>query len=258
MRNVFGGGQKHARSKALIEVRQLYLDLVEAALTGSIYDDPAISPWSDGYDADARIAGRDWPMYAQTMIGVARMRNLRTLLIEVIEQGVPGDFIEAGVWRGGACIYARGIMKSYGAGDRRVWVADSFAGRPSDQYPADAGDPHHTFSELIVPLEEVRKNFERYGLLDGQVDFLKGWFKDTLPSAPIEKLAILRLDGDMYQSTMDTLDALYGKLVEGGFIIVDDFALEACRKAVLDFRARHAIDSPIEDIDGAGVFWRKT
>ena len=102
----------------------------------------------------------------------------------------------------------------------------------------------------------MRDNFRRYGLLDDEVEFLEGWFKDTLPAAPIERLAILRLDGDMYGSTMETLEALYDKVGPGGFVIVDDYILPGCRKAVDDFRAARGIAAPMTDVDGAAVFWR--
>jgi len=96
-------------------------------------------------------------------------------------------------------------------------------------------------------------------LLDGQVRFLQGWFSETLPHAPIEKLAVLRLDGDMYESTMDVLRNLYDKVSEGGFIIVDDFgAVQGCQTAILEFRANRKITDPIHPIDGYGVFWRKS
>src|SRR5262249_7246717 len=157
----------------------------------------------------------------------------------VITHEVPGDFIETGIWRGGACIMLRAVLAAYDVTDRIVWCADSFEGLPppdAEKYPADAGDRHHTFAPLAVSLEEVKSNFERYGLLDERVKFLKGWFKDTLPSAPIGKLALLRLDGDMYESTMDALVALYDKVVPGGAVIVDDYgAVEGCRRAVSDF-----------------------
>lgn len=263
LRQLAGGAKRSsgvADGPHLTELRLRYLDLIENALTGQLYEDPPISPWSNGFDSDTRIAGRDWPMHAETMIGTARLRNVRTLLVNAIENGIEGDFLEAGVWRGGACIYARAVMAAYNVLDRKVWVADSFSGLPApepDLYPADIGDPHHTFQELAVSLDQVKANFTRYRLLDDGVIFLKGWFKDTLPNAPVEKLAVLRLDGDMYQSTMETLEALYSKVVPKGYIIVDDFILEACRGAVLDFRKKHLIDAAIQEIDGAGIFWQK-
>lgn len=236
-----------------------YLDLLELALTGRLLGDTPVSPWSKGYDPEIRAIGRDWPSAAQTMIGAARLRNLRVLVERVLQEGIPGDMLEAGVWRGGACILMRGVLAAHGVTDRTIWVADSFAGLPpaDPAYPSDTGDQHSTYDVLAVSLEEVRANFERYGLLDGQVRFLKGWFADTLPVAPVEKIAILRLDGDMYSSTIQTLDALYWKVSLGGFIIVDDYILPGCRQAILDFRARHGIDELMHDIDGAAVFWEK-
>ena len=157
-------------------------------------------------------------------------------------------------------IFARAILKAYGVDDRRVWVADSFEGLPppnEQDYPADRKDKHHTYDELRISLEQVQANFKAYGLLDDQVRFLKGWFKDTMPSAPIEKLAVLRLDGDMYESTIQVLEPLYDKLSPGGFLIVDDYALPGCRKAVEDFRTARSIAEPIETIDDIGAFWRK-
>jgi hypothetical protein len=145
--------------------------------------------------------------------------------------------------------------------DRTVWVADSFEGLPIPSRPEDAG---YDFSVTKVPilavgLEEVQENFRRYDLLDEKVKFLKGWFRDTLHVAPIRELALLRLDGDLYESTMDSLKALYDKVSPGGFIIVDDFNdFEPCRRAVLEFRELHGIKDPIEVVDWSGAFWRKS
>jgi len=195
------------------------------------------------------------------MIGNRRLSNLRQITEYVIANNVPGDFIETGVWRGGACIMARAVMKAYGVTDRRVWVADSFCGlpAPNPKYSADANDKHHSYSELAVSLEEVKSNFSKYDLPDDQVAFLKGWFSETLPKAEIQTLAVLRLDGDMYESTLDSLANLYDKLSYGGFVIVDDFgAVEGCRRAVTDFRKERGIEDRIQNIDGIGAFWRKS
>ena len=209
-----------------------------------------------------REDGLDWPLLAHTMIGRKRMENLRFCVEDVLANGVPGDFIETGVWRGGACIFMRGILAARGVTDRCVWVADSFAGLPppnAEKYPADSRDKLHSCPELAVPLETVKATFERYGLLDDKVRFLEGWFKDTLPSAPIEQLAVARLDGDMYESTIDALTNLYPKLSPGGYLIVDDYgAVRACRKAVSDYRAQHGIADPIKTIDSSGVFWQRS
>jgi hypothetical protein len=213
------------------------------------------------YDPEKRAKGLDWPPLADTMIGLKRLDNLQMCVESVIVENVPGDVIETGVWRGGGSIFMKAILASYGIIDRTVWVADSFAGLPRpdpDKYPEDAGDIHHTIKMLAVSCEQVKNNFAKYGLLDDKVKFLQGWFKDTLPSAPIKALAIIRLDGDMYESTMDGLKNLYPKLSKGGYIIIDDYVLPPCRKAVYDYRNSHGITDDIVDIDGTGAFWKKT
>jgi O-methyltransferase len=243
-------------------IRSRYLNLLETALVGTLYGDPGSQPWSSReFHPDKRALGRDWPALAQTMIGSIRMRSLRHMCETVLLDDIPGDFIETGVWRGGACIYMKGILEAHGDTRRCLFVADSFQGLPPPNaaiYAADAGDRHHTFEQLKVSRKEVENNFKKYGLLDDRVVFLEGWFKDTLPKAPIERLAILRLDGDMYESTTQTLDALFHKVSPGGFVIIDDYFLRPCAQAVDDFRLRHNITSPMLPIDGAATWWRVT
>jgi hypothetical protein len=212
------------------------------------------------YSDEDRRAGKIHPMQAHTMIGMARLDNLQSCVERALADGVPGDLIETGVWRGGASIFMRAVLAAHGVTDRRVFVADSFAGLPppdAEKYPQDRGDKHYKQTFLAVSRREVEENFRAYGLLDDQVVFLEGWFKDTLPSAPIERLAVMRLDGDMYGSTIEALEALYPKLSPGGFCVIDDYALAGCRRAVDDFRAANRIESPVERIDWSGVYWRK-
>lgn len=238
----------------------LYLTLLEKVLTGTLHGDAAISGTGTvPQDEIRRAVGYDWPATAETMIGVARLRNVRMLLERAIAEKIPGDFIETGVWRGGTCIYARAILMAHHQPTRRVFVADSFRGLPPpdpENYPADANDPHSTFAALSVSREEVERNFRRYGLLDENVVFVEGWFKDSLPTAPIEKIAVLRLDGDMYESTIQALNALYHKVSPGGFVIIDDYILKNCAQAVDNFRSTHRIDAPLSAVDGAAVWWQ--
>jgi O-methyltransferase len=212
-------------------------------------------------DRGERLSGRDWPANGMTMIGWERLSSLERCVKEVLELGVEGDMIETGVWRGGATILMRALCERHGSAGRKVWVADSFTGLPppdAGAFPADAGDRHHSFDFLAVPEAEVRRNFERFGLLDGDVRFLPGWFSDTLPALAEERWSLIRLDGDMYGSTIVALENLYPRLSHGGFVVVDDYgAVDACRQAVHDYRDRHAIDEPIEQIDWTGVLWRK-
>lgn len=206
--------------------------------------------------------GNVWPEFAHTMIGLKRLENLKSCAEIVITERVPGDFIETGVWRGGACIFMRAILRAYGIKDRTVWVADSFQGVPPPdvgRYPADQHETLHEADFLAVSLEAVKENFEKYHLLDGQVKFLKGWFKDTLPAAPIKQLALMRLDGDLYESTMDGLVNLYPKLSVGGFVIIDDYGnAENCRRAITEYRDQHGIKDPIQQTDWTESFWRKS
>jgi O-methyltransferase len=198
---------------------------------------------------------------SHTMIGRRRLDNLEACLEHIVADGVRGDLIETGVWRGGAVIFMRGFLAAYEITDRIVWAADSFEGLPTPSLPQDAGyDGSATVAPgLAVNIEAVKDLFERYGLLDGQVRFLKGWFRDTLPSAPIERLALLRLDGDLYESTMDALTALYDKVSAGGFVIIDDFhSCPPCRLAIEEFRRARGIDDEMVQIDPQSVFWRKT
>jgi demethyldecarbamoylnovobiocin O-methyltransferase/8-demethyl-8-(2,3-dimethoxy-alpha-L-rhamnosyl)tetracenomycin-C 4'-O-methyltransferase len=256
---------------------ELYLDLLKRCVSNTIYDDdldllrgtfaqdPVTKKLSSAVaaptDPKRKTDGAIWPSRAHTMIGLHRLDNLRHCVDTVIRERVPGDLIETGVWRGGASIFMRGILKAFDVRDRRVWVADSFEGLPPvDEavHAADAALALDRFSDLAVSLEVVRANFARYDLLDEQVVFLKGWFRDTLPDAPIERLAVMRLDGDLFESTMDALTNLYPKLSPGGFVILDDYNVVAgCNEATDQYRQTMGITEPLALIQGCGAFWRK-
>jgi len=211
-------------------------------------------------DLEKREEGLDLPAFAETMVGLKRLDNLQKCIFDILSHEIPGDLIETGVWRGGAAIFMRAVLKAYGDEQRHVWLADSFQGLPKPdvkKYPADARDTLWKVARLAVPIAEVRENFRRYGLLDERVHFLVGWFRDTLPTAPVERLAILRLDGDMYESTMDALTHLYPKLSPGGYVIIDDYALPNCKAAVEDFRSQHQITEHLVTIDQFAKFWQR-
>ncbi len=274
-------------------LRDLYLDLVKRSLTGALAEDNdsilggvrmqgakslkkraanAVAnaagkldleiAYKKPYDAEARESGLDWPARAESMIGLKRMTNIQESIAAIIADDVPGDLIETGVWRGGATIFMKANLQAWGDTTRKVWVADSFEGLPApdaSRYPADTGDELHTQTGLAVGLETVKKNFARYGVLDDRVEFLVGWFKDTLPVAPIGDLALMRLDGDMYESTIQAIEVLYPKLSSGGFCIIDDFGSHASQagQAIHDYREQHGITEEIVQIDPFGAYWRK-
>lgn len=251
------------------DCRDLYLELLKRSLTDTLFDlepnadhpNPAI--YIAGF-VDHYINGR-----AVTMLPVCRLDNLRTCVERILHEAVLGDLIETGAWRGGSTIFMRGLLSAYGDESRSVWVADSFEGLPEPDenlFPKEAAfhrgaTMQRHYKKMAATLEEVRANFEAYGLLDERVRFLKGWFKDTLPTAPVERLALMRLDGDYYESTMDALVHLYDKLSIGGFVIIDDYGEDSwtnCRQAVDSFREERAIRDPLVAVDSRCYWWRRT
>lgn len=246
--------------------RELYLDLLEATLLDTVYGSFVSNDQHWNADRAGKPAleseideGQYWPARAHTMLGRKRLRNFRFAVESVLNENIPGDILEAGAWRGGASIYARGVLKAFGNVSRRVFVADSFQGlpKPDERYPADQGDEHWQVAFLQASRAEVESNFRAYGLLDEQVVFVEGFFEDSLPKADIGPLSVLRLDGDMYSSTVQVLEQLYPKVSHGGFIIIDDYhALPNCKAAVDDFRAAHKITEAMSPIDWTAVYWR--
>ena len=239
---------------------ELYLRLLEGTLTRSLYPDQRLSmdlnPVPLAFDASLRHDGRDWPTEALTMVGTERLNILEKLIKEIYKNEVPGDLVECGVWRGGCSIFMRAVLVTLEEAQRIVWLFDSFQGLPKPEDPTDCD--LSMYDCLSVSLETVQDNFAKLGLLDSQVRFVPGWFKDTLPCADVQRVAILRLDGDMYESTSVALESLYPKLSSGGYVIIDDFgAIPQCQRAVNEFRTIFNIKQPIIPIDWTGVYWQK-
>ena len=198
-----------------------------------------------------------------TMCGADNIYQVEACVEDIFRENVPGDLMETGVWKGGMTVLMRGLLKAYNSSDRVVWVADSFSGLPQPDPKVNLKDAIFWYlmtplEHLAIPFEYVEALFKRYDLLDDQVQFLPGWFRDTLPAAPIEQLALLRMDGDLYESTRDALEHLYPKVSKGGYIIVDDYGIPAgCRDAVDEYREANGIAEPIQKINDVSVFWRK-
>ena len=245
----------------------LYLALLKKSLTNTLYSqEPDVDSSTHVFVSD--FIDHYMNSQAVSMLPLVRMDNLEFCIRDVIKSEVPGDLIETGVWRGGATIFMRGVLKALGVADRTIWVADSFEGLPepdAERFPIEAkahnGTVFKSYKHLAAGIDEVKRNFEAYGLLDEHVEFLRGWFKDTLPQAPISRLAVMRLDGDYYESTMDALENLYDKLSVGGYAIIDDYGEEAwtyCRKAVDEFRAGRGITDPLVRVDSKCWYWRRS
>jgi Macrocin-O-methyltransferase (TylF) len=207
-----------------------------------------------------RARGSDWPFSGLTMVGLKRLDDLQACVESVVADAVAGDVIEAGAWRGGASILARATLDSLGEDDRTVVVADSFRGLPAPDeggFPEDRELDLSQVEFLAVPAHEVRSNFERFGLEAG-IEFVEGFFDETLPLLRGRQWSVVRLDGDTYEATWVGLESLYPGLSVGGYLVIDDYGLiPECRAAVDDFREAHGIDEPIEKIDWNGVRWRR-
>lgn len=243
-------------------LRALYLNLLRDSILDTIYE-PTNHEGKKASGNDVEV-GNYWPLRAHSMIGRKRLNNIHNLFFQIIIDNVSGDLIETGVWRGGACIFMKGLVEAYNQ-KRKVFVADSFEGfpEPDPKYPMDTNDKDNLdyqkmLSMLKVSEEEVKNNFKKYNLLNDNVVFIKGFFEHSLSKAPIDKLSLLRLDGDMFSSTIQVLEQLYDKVSEGGYIIIDDYQLLGCQQAVTEFRKSRNIKDTVVDIDGCGAFWRKS
>jgi O-methyltransferase len=259
-------------------IRRAYLGLLKLALcdltapqTTAVEGRPGgaiVSRELSGEELSLRVEGRDWPLHGMTMIGLLRLDDLQACVESVVNDGIPGDLIEVGCWRGGAGILMRATLDCLGAEGRTVWLADSFQGFPapvSDEgggpdapaYPQTLEPYMASFDYLAAPFDEVVEGFARFGCSDG-VSFVKGFFEDTLPRLSGRRWSLARLDADTYDSTMLALACLYPGLSPGGYLVIDDYgALEECRAAVDEFRTRRQIDARLVAIDKDGVRWRK-
>ena len=247
-------------------LRGAYLDLLKLTLcdlggsattsVGAMADGSVMSRELRGDELRLRAAGMDWPLHGLTMVGLGRLDDLQACVETVVGDGIEGDVIEAGAWRGGASILARATLDTLGD-ERAVWVADSFRGFPERAAPDDGTIDLSAFDFLAVSLEEVREGFARLGCARG-VRFVPGFFEDSLRALAGERWAIVRLDADSYEATREALRCLYPGLAVGGYLIVDDYgSFEGCRRAVDEFRGEHGVAEPIEKVDSTCVRWRR-
>lgn len=256
-----------AASTEIQALRDRYLSTMKGSLTGVLLQTAAFIPSAEEsklvvtkkpFSLPIRDAGIDWPEFGLTMAGTRRLENVEQLILDVEKQGIPGDFVECGVWRGGSSIYAKAVMQAYGMQNRRVHLVDSFSGLPRATTGADSMI-WSTMDYLRVSEEEVKANFKLHNLLDSDVIFHKGFFRYSLPAwRAVDKstIAVLRMDGDMYESTMDILYTLWDAVAMGGWIIIDDYAeILACKTAVTEFLNRHKIKANFIVVPGQTSAW---
>jgi hypothetical protein len=285
----------------------MYIDMIKTFVSGSAFRHADLSikpPLRKGhkilralpFDESLRDGGRDWTFAGDTMTGRKRLDNVHALLKDVIENKVAGDYIETGVWRGGSSVLAKAVLETLDPNSNRIsYVCDSFSGLPPGEKKLAKGDVGwDNIPYLEVPSDVVANNFIKYGLLDSNVIFAKGFFNDTMPllAEKITSLSIMRLDvssillmyilcfvyfcvvlfspvdgthshvlywqGDMYESTVDVLYHLYNKLSIGGYVIMDDWFRFPSKIACEDFFAAHGIKPEIIPIDDLSAYWKKT
>jgi len=224
----------------------LYLDTLQTLLLDDLYRP---------YDPK-----QGWPSHAMSMIGHERMTDLRRACETAVAEEVPGCFVETGIWRGGALAMMAAVVREHFIihGGRAVVGFDSFAGVPRPYSMADAGLNLHAYKHLAVSRDVVEANLKKLGLLD-RVKLVEGWFKDTVPAmkSDVGPIAVLRLDGDLYTSTMEVLTELEPQVSPGGFIIIDDYGIPQCARAVEEYRASAGITTPMNDSEGGAKWWRK-
>jgi O-methyltransferase len=217
----------------------------------------AVSP----VNSEFRQQGLDWPLFGMTMTGRIRMATMKTIVEEVISNQIPGDVIETGVWRGGLSIFMRGILIASNESHRKSYVCDSFAGLPSSQLKDDSHLQWDQTPYLEISDEHVMKNFISAGIIDPEIIFVKGFFSHSMKplSQLITQLSILRLDGDMYESTVDVLYHLYDKLSIGGYVYIDDYSPHfPARAACEHFFQVHDFLPKIIEPDSLSGYWKKT
>jgi len=247
--------------------QEMYLEFIKSSVTATAFNDAelTVSPGRQylvsNFNANMRKGGTDWTYLGDTMTGSKRIQNVWDLLSTVSREKIPGDYIETGVWRGGSSVFARAVMNVLGEVDRVSYVCDSFAGLPPGDRSLDRKDKGWDLMSGYLAVSEyvVAGNFQKYGLLDSNVVFAKGFFNDTMPplSKHVKQFAVMRLDGDMYESTVDVLYHMYDKLSIGGFLIMDDWFGFPSRTACEDFFTVHGIQPKILPIDSYSIYWKK-
>lgn len=240
-------------------MREAYLDLLKRAIGNYLYLGGETTAEAFRCVSHYDLESSSWKIerlsLPATLLTRKQLDLIHASVLAVERDCVAGDFLEAGVWRGGVIILLRALLNAYAIPDRRVVAADSFAGIPRNTRAT--GDPVDGWADRwIASLEEVKKLIARFDLLDDRVVFLSGFFEDSFKTLTDERYAIIRLDSDSYDSVETSLEYLYPRVSRGGIVIIDDWHLPGCRMAVETYRAQLGIRDPIEVVDG-NAWWTK-
>ena len=241
------------------QLQQRYLDLIKRTVTNYVQlgDDAPFNRYNPAGFYDPKVSEWTIPPIARplTLQNVQMLELIELHFERILSENVPGDLIEAGVWRGGAIVFMRALLAAHEASDRQVIAADSFAGIPqSEKFKHDTVNTWTDRWE--AGLAEVRAAIARFDLLDDRVELLEGYFADTLPSLAQRELALIRLDSDSFESTETSLVHLYPLLHRGGVVIIDDWHLIGCRIAVDNYRKKNKLSGEVQVTAGNG-WWIK-
>lgn len=190
-----------------------------------------------------------------TMVGLDRLKKLRELVRQLDNEGVPGDIVECGTCNGGS-----GALMAHTASQERqprhIWLLDSFQGLP----PAteeDGADAQQWTGFCRGSQSSVRTVLQKLDVPENAVTLVPGWFNETLPTLEVSQIALLHIDADWYESVLDVLEALFDRVVEGGYVVLDDYGYwEGCARAWKDFCVRRGLQLELIDIDGTGAYVR--
>lgn len=202
-----------------------------------------------------------------TMVGFERLMNAWDVVKRAEARRLPGAIVECGVFKGGSAA----VMTMAASRDRHMWLFDSFEGLPEPtaedgamaaEYSGDrAGGALDPIGQCVGPLDVVKELFfEKLRVDPSRVHIRQGWFQQTLPAArhEIGPIAVLRLDGDWYDSTKVCLENLYDLVIAGGFVVIDDYGYwEGCRRAVDEFFAARKLEVDLVQVDDSGVWFMK-
>ena len=239
--------------------RDAYIDLIKRSVTNYLYlgGDASAADFRavTHYDLDQSQWTIDPLGRPLTLLTKAQLDLIEKAVLDLEERKIPGDYLEAGVWRGGAIVLMRALLEAYGIERRRVFAANSFAGIPRNVRAIN--DPVDQWRDRwVASLGEVQQNIARFGLLDDRIAFVVGFFAESLRQLAGQKFALIRLDSNSYDSVETSLQHLYPLLSVGGIVIIDDWHLSGCRTAVQDYRSRHGIRDEIQEYE-ANAYWVK-
>lgn len=203
-----------------------------------------------------------------TITTAPRMLGLVDAVRYCVHREVPGALAECGVWRGGSVLAMIFTLQDVGVSDRNIYLYDTFEGMTApgehdtskiDPPASQLWDEAHGrpwlqwFSEEVFSEEMVRRTVLSTGYPEERLHFVRGRVEETIPAQAPDRLALLRLDTDWYESTRHELLHLYPRLSDGGVLIIDDYGhWEGAKKAVDEYFSEHAKPVLLNRLDYAG------